>query len=223
MSDRKCKQLGSVGGFYVKDEGIDDFDEFFNLGGFLVLDIGQVSVLKNKGLSEKFFKKVDLVFSDFNYDVFSYGVIKRDVKVGVSDYMKLVIFILEYVYRFDLLYYWKFFILVDKYNLDFLLEKFFDFWFRYVVKGLNFGNNSKGIVESIFGDLILISLYCQLICVCYVMVEVFGFLGLFVVVVGFGYVQKVYVGDVFWLIYVDWLEKEMDFKLLILKVYRYER
>jgi len=35
-------------------------------------------------------------------------------------------------------------------------------------------------------------------------------------------VHKVYTGEVPWSMYVDWLEKEAELKLLILKAYRYE-
>ena len=222
-SDRKRKQSGSVGGLHVKDEGIDDLDESFNLGGFPALDIGQASASKNKGSSEKLLKKVDPVFSDFNYDVLSYGATKRDAKAGASDYMKPVTFTSEHAHRLDLPHHWKFSIPVDKHNLDSLSEKFPDFWFRHVVKGLNFGNNSKGIAESILGDSTLISLYRQLTCACYAMVEVLGFPGSSAVAAGPGHVHKVYAGDVPWSIHVDWLEKETELKSLILKAYRYER
>ena len=222
-SDRKRKKSGSVGGLHVKDEGIDDLDESFNLGGFPALDIGQASASKNKGSSEKLLKKVDPVFSDFNYDVLSYGATKRDAKAGASDYMKPVTFTSEHAHRLDLPHHWKFSIPVDKHNLDSLSEKFPDFWFRHVVKGLNFGNNSKGIAESILSDSTLISFYRQLTCACYAMVEVLGFPGSSAVAAGPGHVHKVYAGDVPWSIHVDWLEKETELKSLILKAYRYER
>ena len=222
-SDRKRKQSGSVGGLHVKDEGIDDLDESFNLGGFPALDIGQASASKNKGSSEKLLKKVDPVFSDFNYDVLSYGATKRDAKAGASDYMKPVTFTSEHAHRLDLPHHWKFSIPVDKHHLDSLSEKFPDFWFRHVVKGLKFGNNSKGIAESILSDSTLISFYRQLTCACYAMVEVLGFPGSSAVAAGPGHVHKVYAGDVPWSIHVDWLEKETELKSLILKAYRYER
>lgn len=119
-------------------------------------------------------------------------------------------------------HHWKFSIPVDRHNLDSLSDKFPDFWFRHVVKGLNFGiNNSKGIAESILGDSTLTSFYRQLTCTCYALVEVLGFPGSSAVAAGPGHVHKVYTGDVPWSIHVDWLEKETELKSLILKAYRY--
>lgn len=59
-----------------------------------------------------------------------------------------------------------------------------------------------------------------MICVCYVLIEVLGLLGFFVVVVGLVYVYKVYFGDLFWFINIDWFNKDVELKVLVLKVYR---
>ena len=217
----KNKHSTSFSGLPAKDEGIDNLDESFNLGGFPVLDIGQASAPKNKGSSEKLFQKVDPVFSDFNYDVLNYGAAKTNAKTGAANFVKPAAFTSEHAHRLDLPSQWKFSIPVDRYHLDSLSEKFPDFWFRHVVKGLTFGNDSAAVPESILSDSALIGYYRQLTCACYALVEVLGFPGSSAVAAGPGHVHKVYTGDVPWSMHVDWLEKEAELKSLILKAYRY--
>jgi len=90
------------------------------------------------------------------------------------------------------------------------------------VQCLSFGNESEAIAQSILSDSALTSLYKQLTCACYVLVEVLGFPGPSAVGPGPGHVHKVYTGDFPWSMYVDWLEKEAELKSLIVKAYRYE-
>ena len=91
-----------------------------------------------------------------------------------------------------------------------------------MVKCLNFGSDSETIAQSILCDSALTGFYEQLTCTCYALVEVLGFPGSSAVAAGPGHVHKVYIGDVPWSIYIDWLETEADLKSLILKAYRCE-
>ena len=218
----KHKHSVSFGGLPAADEGIDDLEESFNLGGFPALDIGRSKASKEQGSSEHLIKKVDPVLSDFNYDIPSYGAANNNSKSGASNAVKPAAFTSEHAHRLDLPSQWKFSIPVDRHHLDSLSSKFPDFWFRYVVKCLNFGKDSEAVAQSILSDSALIGFYKQLTCACYALVEVLGFPGSTAVAAGPGHVHKVYTGDVPWSMHVDWLEKEAELKSLILKAYRYK-
>lgn len=218
----KHKHSVSFGGLPAADEGIDDLEESFNLGGFPALDIGQSRASKNQGSRENLIKKGDPVLSDFNYDIPSYGASNNNAKAGASNAVKPAAFTSEHAHRLDLPSQWKFSIPVEKHHSDPLSSKFPDFWFRHVVKSLNFGKDSEAVAQNILSDSALVGFYKQLTCACYALVEVLGFPGSSAVAAGPGHVHKVYTGDVPWSLYVDWLEKEAELKSLVLKAYRYE-
>ena len=120
--------------------------------------------------------------------------------------MKSAAFTSEHAHRLDLPPQWKFSIPVDRHYIDSLSEKIPDFWFRHVVRGLTFGNDSEAVIESILGDSALISYYKQLTCACYALVEVLGFPGSSAVAACPGHVHKVCTCDVPCSMHVDWLE-----------------
>lgn len=218
----KHKHSVSFGALPAADEGIDDLEESFNLGGFPALDIGRPKASKNQASSENFIKKVDPGLGDFNYDILSKGVANNNAKLGAGNTVKPAAYTSEHSHRLDLPSQWKSSIPVDRHHLDSLSSKFPDFWFRHVVKCLSFGSDSEAIAQSILSDSALTGFYKQLTCACYALVEVLGFPGSSAVAAGPGHVHKVYTGNVPWSMYVDWLEKEAELKSLILKAYRYE-
>lgn len=218
----KHKHSVSFGALPAADEGIDDLEESFNLGGFPALDIGRPKASKNQASSENFIKKVDPGLGDFNYDILSKGAANNNAKSGAGNTVKPATYTLEHSHRLDLPSQWKSSIPVDRHHLDSLSSKFPDFWFRHVVKCLSFGSDSEAIAQSILSDSALTGFYKQLTCACYALVEVLGFPGSSAVAAGPGHVHKMYTGDVPWSMCVDWLEKEAELKSLILKAYRYE-
>ena len=88
------------------------------------------------------------------------------------------------------------------------------------MKCLSFRSDSEAIAQSIFSDSALTGFYKHLARACYALMEVLGFPGSSGVAADPGHVHKVYTGDVPWSVYVDWLEKEVEPKSLILKGYR---
>jgi len=217
----KHKHSVSFNALPVADGGIDDLEESFNLGGFPALDVGRPNVSKNQVSNENFLKNVGPVLGDSKYDILNKGAANNNAKSGAGHTAKPAAFTSEYAHRLDLPSQWKSSIPVDRHHLDSLSSKFPDFWFRHVVKCLSFGNESEAIAQSILSDSALTSLYKQLTCACYALVEVLGFPGSSAVAAGPSHVHKVYTGDVPWSMYVDWLEKEAELKSLILKAYRY--
>ena len=162
------------------------------------------------------------VLDDSKYDILSKGAANNNAKSGAGHTVKPAALTSEHAHRLDLTSLWKSSIPVDRHHLDSLSSKLPNFWFRHVVKCLNFGGDSETIAQSILRDSTLIGFYKQLTCACYALVEVLGFPGSSAVAAGPGHVHKVYTGDVPWSMYVDWLEKEADLKSLILKAYRCE-
>ena len=69
----KYKHSVSFGALPATDEGIDDLEESFNLGGFPALDIGRPKVSKSQVSSKHFIKKADPVLDDSNYGSLSKG------------------------------------------------------------------------------------------------------------------------------------------------------
>ena len=218
----KYKHSVSFGALPVTDEGVDDLEESFNLGGFPALDIGRPKVSKNQVSSKNFIKKTDPVLGDSNYGSLSKGAVNNNGKSGAGHTVKPAAFTSEHAHRLDLPSQWKSSIPVDRHYLDSLSSKLPDFWFRHVVKCLSFGGDSEAIAQSILSDSALAGFYKHLTCACYALVEVLGFPGSSAVAAGPGHVHKVYTGDVPWSVYVDWLEKDAELKSLILKAYRYE-
>jgi len=218
----KHKHFVSFGALPVADEGIDDLEESFNLGGFPALDVGPPKVSKNQVSSENFIKNVGPVLGDSKCGILNKGAANNNAKSGAGHTVKLAAFTSEHAHRLDLPSQWKSSIPVERYHLASLSSKFPDLWFRYVVKSLNFGNESEAIAQSILSDSALTGLYKQLTCACYALMEVLGFQGSSAVAAGAGHVHKMYTCDFPWSMYVDWLEKEAELKSLILKAYRYE-
>ena len=216
------KHSVSFGAIPAPDEGIDDLEESFNLGGFPAMDIGRHKVSKNQVSSENFIENIGPVLGDSKYDILSKGAANNNAKSGAGHTVKPAAFTSEHAHRLDLSSQWKCSIPVVRHHLDPLSSKFPDFWFRHVVKCLNFGSDSETIAQSILCDSALTGFYKQLTCTCYALVEVLGFPGSSAVAAGPGHVHKVYIGDVPWSIYIDWLETEADLKSLILKAYRCE-
>ena len=212
----KPKHSHSFSGHPAADEGIEDLDGSLNLGGFPVLDIGRPKASTYQGTSGNLPKPVNPVVSNLNYDV---EVFNNNANSGANN-VEPVAFTSEHAHRLDLPSQWKFSIPVDRYHLDSLSNKFPDYWFRHVIRCLNFGNDSEAIAQSILNDPALNGLYKQLTCACYALVEVLGFPGSSAAAAGPGHVHKVYSGDLPWSMNLDWLDKDAELKSLVLRAYR---
>ena len=126
----KPKHSASFGALPAADEGIDDLEESFNLGGFPALDIGRPKVSKNQVSSENFIKSIGPVLGDSKYDILSKGATNNNAKSGAGHTVKPAAFTSEHAHRLDLPSQWKSSIPVDRHHLDSLSSKFPDFWFR---------------------------------------------------------------------------------------------
>ena len=216
----KPKHSNSFSGHPIHDEGIDDLDASLNLGGFPVVDVGRPKASTFQGNIPK---QVNPVVSNLNYNTQDDNVFKNTTNSGASkNDMKPVVFTSEHAHRLDLPSRWKFSIPLDTHYLDSLSSKFPDYWFRHVVRSLNFEKDGKTIAENILSDAALIGFYKQLTCACYALVEVLGFPGSSVAAAGPVHVHKVYSGEFPWSINLDWLDKDAELKSLVLKAYRYE-
>ena len=159
---------------------------------------------------------------DSKYDILSKEAANNNAKSGAGHTVKPAAFTSEHAHKLDLPCQWKSSIPVDRHHWNPLSFKFPDFWFRHVVKCLNFGSDSETFSQGILRDSTLTGFYKQLTCACYALVEVLGSPGSSAVAAGPGHVHKVYTCDVPLSIYVNWLEKEADLKFLILKAHRCE-
>ena len=218
----KPKHSHSFSGHPLPDEGIEELDGSLNLGGFPALDVGRPKASTFQGTSATLPKQVNPVLSDLNSDALNDAVFNNNANSGTSNTVKPAAFTSEHAHRLDLPSQWKFSIPLDRRHLDSLASKFPDYWFRHVVKCLNFGKDSDTIAQSIINDPVLVGYYKQLTCACYSLVEVLGFPGSSVAAAGPAHVHKVYTGDLPWSINLDWLDKDAELKSLVLKAYRYE-
>jgi len=205
----KPKQSNSFSGLPIHDEDLDDLDDSFNLGGFPVIDVNQSkSSLGTTHL--QLHNKVSPTVSQETNNSKENGRMLRPAA-----------FTSEHAYKLDLPSHWKSSIPVDRNLLDSLLSKFPDQWFAHVVRWLHFGTDSKGIAESILADTALVSIHKDFICACYALVEVLGFPGSSAPAAGPLHVYKVYSGEFPWSINIDWFDKDVELKALVLKAYRY--
>ena len=214
----KLKHSNSFNGHPIHDEGIDDLDASLNLGGFPVVDVGRPKASTFQGNNPK---QVNPVVSTLNYNTRDDNVFKNTTNSGASNNMKPVVFTSEHAHRLDLPSHWKFSIPLGAHHLDSLSSRFPDYWFRHVVRCLDFGKDSKAFAENILSDAALIGLYKQLTCTCYALVEVLGFPGSSAAAAGPVHVHRVYSGEIPWSINLDWLDKDPELKSLVLKAYRY--
>ena len=203
----------------VSDEGIEDLDKSFNLGGFPALDVGRP--LASKDQDSGAYGR-DPFLSEHEDTLPSWQVNNSKTAPAGNGTMKSAVFTSEHAHRLDLPPWWKFSIPVDRQHTDSFSAQFPLFWLKHAIKCLDFGLDSQTIAESINSDSVLIGLYRELTCACYAVVEVWGFPGSSGVEAGPGHVFKVYSGDLPWSTYLDWLDKNADLKLLVLKAYRYE-
>ena len=74
------------------DEGKDDLEESFNLGGFPALDVGRPKVSKNQVSGESVMKKVDP----------SKGAVNNNVRSGAGHTVKPAAITSEHAHRLDL-------------------------------------------------------------------------------------------------------------------------
>ena len=123
----KPKHSVIFGALPAADEGIDDSEESFNLGGFPALDIGRSKVSKNQVLSENFIQKADPVLGDSNYGSLSKGAANNNGNSGAGQTRKPAAFTSEHAHRLDLPFQWKSSIPVDRHYVDSLSSKFQDF------------------------------------------------------------------------------------------------
>ena len=76
----KHKYSASFGAVPAADEGTDDLEESYNLGGFPALGIGRPKVSKNQVSSENFINKGDPLLHDSKYDILSKGAANNNAK-----------------------------------------------------------------------------------------------------------------------------------------------
>ena len=129
----KHKNSVSFGALPAADEGIDDLEESFNLGGFPEQDIGRPKVSKTQVSTENFIKNIGSVLGDSKYDILSKGGANNNAKSAAGHTVKPAAFTSEHAHRLDLPSQWKSSIPVDREHLDSLSSKFQDFSFRHVV------------------------------------------------------------------------------------------
>lgn len=208
----KSKDSKRVSGLPVHDEDIDDLDGSLNLGGFPAVDISQSKAATSQGAHSLINKQVSSVVSTF---------VNNSTNFGTSSKVWPAAFTSEHAHKLDLPLRWKSFIPVDKNHLESLFSKFPDHWFTHVVGCLHSGPDNKAIAQSILSDTALVSIYKQLICACYALIEVLGLPGSSAAAAGPVHVHKVYSGDLPWSINIDWLNKDVELKALVLKAYRY--
>lgn len=206
----KPKQSNSFSGLPIRDEDLDDLDGSLNLGGFPVIDVNQSKSVSSLGTSHlHVHNKISPAVSQENNNSKENGLMSRPIA-----------FTSEYAYKLDLPSHWKSSIPVDRNLMDSLFSKFPDQWFAHVVRCLHFGPDNKGVAESILADTALVGLHKHLICACYALVEVLGFPGSSAPAAGPLHVYKVYSGEFPWSVNVDWFDKDVELKALVLKAYR---
>lgn len=217
----KPKHSNSFSGQPTLKEGLEDLDASFNLGGFPVMDVGRPKASTFQGPEGNVTKQVNPVVSNLNYSSLDDEVFNNATIPGARNSVNPAAFTSEHAHRLDLPSHWKFSIPLDRRHLESLTSHFPEYWFRHVVRCINFGKDSETIAQSVLSDTALIGFYKQLTCACYALVEVLGFPGSSAAAAGPVHVHKVYSGELPWSINLDWLDKDAELKSLVLKAYRY--